>query len=100
MLYSALSFGTQASASTANLPFASALYSFFQAFGQTLGVAISGAIFQNVFKKKLLATVYSTFADEWPRDASAFVQVVKAWSDIREEGVVKGVVIRAYVKSL
>ncbi|KAF4618003.1 hypothetical protein G7Y89_g15003 [Cudoniella acicularis] len=67
----------QASAFAADLPFAGAMYSFFRALGQTLGVAISGAIFQNVFKKKILATKYSTFADEWSRNASSFVQVVK-----------------------
>ncbi|KAF4626458.1 hypothetical protein G7Y89_g11701 [Cudoniella acicularis] len=58
-----------ASASNADLPFAGAIYSFFRAFGQTLGVAISGVIFQNVLKKKILATAYSTFIDKWSRDA-------------------------------
>jgi len=100
MLFSAQGFAAQASASNADLPFAGAMYSFFRAFGQTLGVAISGVIFQNTFKKKVLATAYSTFADEWSREASSFVQVVKAWSDIGEEGVMKEVVIRAYVESL
>jgi hypothetical protein len=100
MLFSAQGFAAQASASNADLPFAGAMYSFFRAFGQTLGVAISGVIFQNTFKKKVLATAYSTFADEWSREASSFVQVVKAWSDIGEEGVMKEAVIRAYVESL
>jgi hypothetical protein len=100
MLFSAQGFAAQASASNADLPFAGAMYSFFRAFGQTLGVAISGVIFQNVLKKKILATAYSTFADEWSRDASSFVQVVKAWSDIGEEGVMKEVVIKAYIESL
>jgi hypothetical protein len=100
MLYSAQGFAAQASAFAADLPFAGAMYSFFRALGQTLGVAISGAIFQNVFKKKILATTYSTFADEWSRDASSFVQVVKAWSDVGEEGAMKEVVIRAYIESL
>ena len=100
MLFSAQGFAAQASASNADLPFAGAMYSFFRAFGQTLGVAISGVIFQNVLKKKILATAYSTFADEWSRDASSFVQVVKAWSDIGAEGVMKEVVIKTYVESL
>ena len=100
MLFSAQGFAAQASASNADLPFAGAMYSFFRAFGQTLGIALSGVIFQNSFKKKILATVYSSFADEWSRDASSFVQVVKAWSDIGEEAVMKEVVIRAYVESL
>ncbi|KAM0148367.1 hypothetical protein ACHAPG_010016 [Botrytis cinerea] len=90
----------QASVSNADLPFAGAMYSFFREFGQILGVAISGVIFQNTFKKRVLATAYSAFADEWSREASSFVQVVKAWSDIGEEGVMKEVVISAYVESL
>jgi hypothetical protein len=28
------------------------------------------------------------------------VQVVKAWSNVKEEGIIKEVVIKAYVKSL
>ncbi len=100
MLFSTQGFAAQASASNDDLPFAGAMYSFFRAFGQTLGVAISGVIFQNVFKKKILATAYSTFADNWSRDGSSFVQVVKAWSDIGEEGVMKEAVIMAYVESL
>jgi MFS family permease len=100
MLFSAQGFAAQASASNDDLPFAGAMYSFFWAFGQTLGVAISGVIFQNVFKKKILATAYSAFADSWSRDASLFVQIVKTWSDIGEERVIKKAVIMAYIKSL
>jgi hypothetical protein len=39
-------------------------------------------------------------AGEWSKDASAFVQVVKLWSTTGEEGVMKEVVINAYVESL
>ncbi|TVY36443.1 Efflux pump [Lachnellula subtilissima] len=70
------------------------------AFGQTLGVAISGVIFQNTFKQKIKATVYASFADEWSREASSFVQVVKAWPHEGEKGVMREVVIKAYVDSL
>jgi len=31
---------------------------------------------------------------------SSFIQVIKAWSDVGEEGAIKEVVIRAYIKSL
>ncbi|KAM3075389.1 hypothetical protein ACMFMF_006064 [Clarireedia jacksonii] len=99
-LFSAQGFAAQASASSADLPFAGAMYSFFRAFGQTIGVAISGVIFQNAFKKKILGTAYAVFADDWSKDASAFVQIVKAWSDNGAEGEMKVVVIRAYVESL
>ena len=100
MLFSALGFSAQASVSNADLPFAGAMYSFFRAFGQTLGVAISGVIFQNTFKQKILATAYKAYADLWSRDASALVQIVKAWSDTGADAEMKQVVIQAYVESL
>jgi MFS family permease len=100
MLFSAQGFAAQSSASNADLPFAGAMYSFFRAFGQTLGVAISGVIFQNIFKQKILLTAYSSNAGAWSRDASSFVQVVKAWSNTGAEGEMKEVVIQAYVESL
>jgi len=100
ILFSAQGFAAQASVSNADLPFAGAMYSFFRAFGQTIGVAISGVIFQNVFKKKILNTAYAMNASAWSKDASAFVQVVKQWSTVGEEGVMKEVVVKAYVESL
>lgn len=67
---------------------------------ETFGVAISGVIFQNTFKFKILATPYAAYAAEWSRDASAFVQVVKAWSKEGEEGIMREAVVTAYVESL
>lgn len=99
-LFSAQGFAAQASASNADLPFAGAMYSFFRAFGQTIGVAISGVIFQNRFQNKILETAYAVYANEWSKDASAFVQIVKTWSDTGTEGEMKQVVIGAYVESL
>lgn len=100
ILFSSMGFAAQSSASNFDIPFAGAMYSFFRALGQTLGVAISGTIFQNTFKHKIAATAYSAFADEWSRDASAFVQVVKAWSTVGEEGIRRQIVVDAYVESL
>ncbi|PMD57931.1 MFS general substrate transporter [Hyaloscypha bicolor E] len=100
MLFSAQGFAAQCSVSNVDLPFAGATYSFFRAFGQTFGVAISGVIFQNSFKTKILGTPYASHAIEWSRDASAFVQVVKMWSREGEQGVVRQAVVNAYVESL
>ncbi|TGO20738.1 hypothetical protein BPAE_0269g00080 [Botrytis paeoniae] len=99
-LFSAQGFAAQASVTNADLPFAGAMYSFFRAFGQTIGVAISGVIFQNTFQNKILKTSYAVYANEWSKDASAFVQIVKAWSNTGVEGEMKQVVIGAYVESL
>jgi hypothetical protein len=100
MLFSAQGFAAQASVSNADLPFAGAMYSFFRAFGQTFGVAISGVIFQNTFKAKILNTPYASHAIEWSLNASAFVQVVKMWSREGEQGVMRQLVVDAYVESL
>ncbi|KAG4026726.1 hypothetical protein MFRU_037g00370 [Monilinia fructicola] len=99
-LFSAQGFAAQASVRNVDLPFAGAMYSFFRAFGQTIGVAISGVIFQNTFQNKMLQTVYAVHANEWSKDASAFVQIVKAWPNAGAEGEMKQAVVGAYVQSL
>lgn len=76
------------------------MYSFFRAFGQTLGVAISGVIFQNTFKHKILNTAYKANAEVWSRDAASLVQVVKSLSREGEEGILREVAVKAYVESL
>jgi hypothetical protein len=98
--FSALAFTVQSSVVNADLPFANALYSFFRAFGQAIGVAISGVIFQNSFKKTIEDSAYSKNAARWSIDASALVEIIRSWSSEGDEGVMKAVVIQAYVKSL
>jgi hypothetical protein len=99
ILYSAQSFAVQASASNADLPFAGAMYSFFRSFGQTFGVAIGGVIFQNRLTAILLDSsnpVLVTNAQEWARDASALVEVIK----ILQDHAIKQELVTAYVDSL
>lgn len=99
ILYPAMSFAIQASASDRDLPFAAALYSFFRNFGQMLGVAIGGAIFQNQVKKNMLQ--YTDLADKaanYSKDASALIEVIKKMS-ASQKGV-KGELITSYVESL
>jgi hypothetical protein len=99
ILYSAQSFAVQASASNADLPFAGAMYSFFRSFGQTFGVAIGGVIFQNRLTALLLDSsnpVLVANAQEWARDASALVEVIK----ILQDHAIKQELVTAYVDSL
>lgn len=99
ILYSAQSFAVQASASNADLPFAGAMYSFFRSFGQTFGVAIGGVIFQNRLKDTLLSSSNAMLvanADDWARDASALVEIIKALPD----DAIKQEIVIAYVDSL
>ncbi|MCJ1464044.1 hypothetical protein MMC07_002654 [Pseudocyphellaria aurata] len=79
MLFPAMAFAIQASSKNEDLAFAVAMFSFFRAFGQAIGVAIGGTIFQNEVKKKLLA--YPTLASkaiEYSKDSTTLVQIIKA----------------------
>jgi hypothetical protein len=98
ILYSAQSFAVQAAASNSDLPFAAAMYSFFRSLGQTFGVAVGGVIFQNTFKSRLsLIAQLGPKSDEWAKDASAMVQVVK---ELPSESIIKDDIVVAYVDSL
>lgn len=99
MLYSGMSFSIQAAASNADLPFAAAMFSFFRAFGQMLGVAIGGAIFQNEMTKRLQAyPELAPMARTYSNDAPALVQILKNMPAV--EDVSKTHLIHAYVDSL
>jgi hypothetical protein len=67
ILYPAISFSVQASASNADLLSQQQCTLFFRAFGQMLGVAIGGAVFQNEIKKKLGYPELAPMATEYSR---------------------------------
>ncbi|KAF2760573.1 MFS general substrate transporter [Pseudovirgaria hyperparasitica] len=99
VLYSAMSFAIQASSSAADLPFAAALYSFFRNFGQMLGVAVGGTIFQNEMKRNIEGIpALASSAAALSKDASSLVQLIKSWP--ASQAVVKAELIVAYVDSL
>jgi hypothetical protein len=102
MLFSAQGFAAQASASNADLPFAGAFYTFFRAFGQTIGLAISGVIFQNTFKKKIEATSYAPFGGEWAQNATSFVEAAQAAQRLRTgpDDELNRVLVQTFVDSL
>ncbi|KAI9701069.1 MAG: hypothetical protein M1836_001738 [Candelina mexicana] len=99
ILYPAMSFSIQASASNADLPFAAAMFSFFRAFGQAIGVAVGGSVFQNSMKRNL--QTYAALrpkADEFSKDASALVTYIKQMGpgEVKQ----KAEIIQAYVGAL
>lgn len=99
ILYSAQAFAAQASASNADLPFASSMYAFCRSLGQCIGVAIGGVTFQNSLKKELeKSEEFSSKASEWAKDASALVQVVKRLTP--EMQAMKDTIVNGYVKGL
>ncbi|KAL8798365.1 MAG: hypothetical protein Q9182_006729 [Xanthomendoza sp. 2 TL-2023] len=97
MLFPSMAFAIQASSTNADLAFAIAMFSFFRAFGQAIGVAVGGTIFQNQVRAKLLSyPVLASKADEYSKDASRLVQIIKAM----QEGIVKEDMKHAYADSL
>ncbi|KAB5578466.1 major facilitator superfamily transporter [Coniochaeta sp. 2T2.1] len=76
---------------------ASAFYSFLRGVGQSIGVAISGVIFQNVFRQKLSGLpAFADVADEYSRDATIVVGVIKAMPETED----RKDLIKAYADSL
>ncbi|KAI9816628.1 MAG: hypothetical protein M1832_005013 [Thelocarpon impressellum] len=99
ILYPSMSFAIQASASNKDLPFAAAMFSFFRAFGQAIGVAVGGVVFQNRIKQNLLLyPALVPLADEYSKDASSLVQVIKALP--ADQDAVKADIVASYVDAL
>ena len=97
ILFPAMAFAVQAASTNKDLAFAVALFSFFRAFGQAIGVAVGGVIFQNQLHKKLLNyPLLAPMADTYSSDASGLVQIIKAM----EQGPARVQLIQSYADSL
>lgn len=97
ILFSAMALAIQASSSNADMGYAVNMFAFFRSFGQTVGVAIGGVIFQNAMKKKLLTyPLLASNATEYAKDASGLVEIIKAMPD----GLAKSQLLESYVSSL
>lgn len=97
MLFPAMALAIQAASRPQDAGHSVAFYSFIRVFGQSLGVAVGGVIFQNQIKTHLLT--YPLLADkaaEYSQDATALVTVIKAMA----EGEMKDQLIQAYADSL
>jgi hypothetical protein len=98
ILFSAMAYSIQASSPPKDQAFAASLYSFFRAFGQSLGVAIGGVIFQNEMKRRLLRIPeMAAKAIEYSKDSAALVQIIKA---MPEDLPTRVQLIKAYAESL
>lgn len=97
MLFPSLQFGVQAATPNKDTASAVALFTFLRAFGQTVGVALGGVIFQNEIKKQIQShPLIASHAVEWSADASGLVTVIKAM----QEGAVKQELIKSYADAL
>lgn len=77
ILFPALQFQLQAASSGKDMAFAVAMFVFFRSFGQALGVAIGGVIFQNQMVKNLQRyPAYAARAADLAKDAAALVEII------------------------
>ncbi|CAK7235468.1 hypothetical protein SCUCBS95973_009280 [Sporothrix curviconia] len=97
MLFPAMGLSIQAACEPELNAQATAFFSFLRTFGQSIGVAISGVIFQNSFHKKLAAIpAFASVAEEYSHDATSVVSVIKAMAPSPE----KVELVKAYSESL
>lgn len=97
MLFPAMGLGNQAASRPQDAGHAAAFYSFDRVFGQAIGVAIGGVVFQNQIKEKLLAyPLLAGMATEYSKDATALVQLIQSM----DEGLEKTQLKEAYADSL
>jgi hypothetical protein len=97
ILFAGMAIAIPAAASPKDMAHAVAFFSFFRAFGQGVGVAIGGVIFQNSIKKKLLDyPILAPMAAQYSEDSASLVQVIKAM----QSGLARTQLIQAYADSL
>lgn len=97
MLFPAMALSIQAACEPALNGQAAAFYSFLRTFGQSVGVAISGVIFQNVFKRKLQdLPAFAGLADQYSQEATLVVEIIKQMP----KGADKDDLVTAYNESL
>ncbi|TVY37954.1 Efflux pump [Lachnellula occidentalis] len=97
MLFPAMALAIQAAGRPEDAGHAAAFYSFTRVFGQSIGVAIGGVIFQNQIKQKLQSyEALAPFAQQYSKDATALIGIIKDMA----EGTDKTHLIKAYSDSL
>lgn len=97
MLFPSSAFAIQASNSADDQGFAVAFFSFTRTFGQAVGVAIGGVIFQNQIHKNLLSYPnLAPKAEEYSQDATALVEIIKTLSSGKD----KEDLVQAFADSL
>ncbi|KAF7888709.1 uncharacterized protein EAF02_003250 [Botrytis sinoallii] len=97
MLFPSMSLGNQASSRPQDAGHAAAFFTFDRVFGQSIGVAVGGVVFQNQIKEKLLAyPLLASMATEYSKDATALVKLIQNM----DEGLEKTQLKEAYAGSL
>lgn len=97
MLFPAMALAIQAAGRPEDAGHAAAFFSFIRVFGQSLGVAIGGVVFENQIKQKLQSyESLKGLAGQYSKDATALVGIIQGM----QEGEMKTELIQAYSDSL
>lgn len=97
ILFPAMTFAVQASIPGEDVAFGVTFSGFFRAFGQALGLAVGGSIFQNQIRKNIDSyPLLAPMAAAYSADATSLVDIIKAMADETE----KTQLITAYADSL
>jgi hypothetical protein len=96
-LFAAMALAIQASSTNRNMAYAVILFVFFRSFGQTVGVAIGGVVFQNAMKSKLLTyPLLAANATQYAADSSGLVEIIK----LMPAGLEKTQLLQSYMHGL
>lgn len=97
MLFTSMALAVPAACNPIDMAHAVSVYTFFRVFGNCVGVAISGAVFQNQIRLNLMAyPLLASVAETYSEDAAAVVEIIKAM----ENSSLKDQIIQAYADSL
>jgi hypothetical protein len=97
LLFPAMAFSIQAAVKPLYIASGVAFFSFFRAFGQAVGIAVGGTIFQNQIRQKILQyPLIAPMAAEYSQDATSLVGIIHAMAD----GEAKVQLILAYADAL
>jgi hypothetical protein len=97
MCFVSMSLGVQAAGRPADAGHSITFYSFIRVFGQALGVAVGGVVFQNQFRNRLLGyPLLAADASRYSEDATAILTLIHGL----EDGMMKNQLIQAYADAL
>jgi len=82
LLFPGLIFSIQAATAENDVAPAIIVFTFLRTFGQAVGVALGGVVFQNDMRRQISShPSIAKFASEWSKDASALVQIIHHMPD-------------------
>ncbi|KAJ4363105.1 hypothetical protein N0V83_010225 [Neocucurbitaria cava] len=91
MVLTSVNVGIQAISKAEDCAMAASMYGFFRSLGMSLGVALSGSIFQNAMKNKLSESGLPT---DIAHDSEQYVFILRTMTDVTE----KTAIVESYVK--